>query len=210
MQKQAPNPETCEGWRDFIRLPITNRDLPHEDLRRLRIILASDHFGIISPFRSFDINRSYDTRKGDMTLGTFLNIGYQEGKSWPDVLAERNVKAWTILWNWVNGLGSGATVIPVSGHYKDAFGAAALEAAMVIPGIQTHLTKALMVEMARTFNQDSFIYAGPEVGREVRLFSVSDRGQSGLPLAYDHIKTIGKTYTMEDIENLLASIYKID
>jgi hypothetical protein len=109
----------------------------------------------------------------------------------------------------VNKLGKDVPAVAVSGSFKEVGSIPTLEAAVVIPGIQTQLTKSLMVELARTFNQDNFIYAGPEAGEEVRLYEVSDRGEAGLPLAYDRIRTIGNTRTMAGIESLLGNLYSL-
>lgn len=204
--------EEAVDWGIYLRLPVAE-SCRHEDFDRLCQILSRRHFGIVSPHRTFAHHD--DTPSKGMRQGG--NAGIYAGDQMVLTLVERapdfnsrqalsqsyNENAWKKLCAAM--IRSGFHPLPISGMFTEAGGQPTLEAALIIPG-NSDLSRLLIENTAKIYNQDSFIYAGPETGHEVHLFEAYDRGYSGLPVVYLGTP-IGLVDTIEDIRKLLRRLY---
>jgi hypothetical protein len=215
---------TENDWGSYLKLPVSEDDLLNESqndrLKRLQRILTARHFGIMSPHRSFAHHQDIPQKgmrpegdpaiyRGDQSALRFVGADFRGGKQ--AMKMTHNAAAWSQLRQTVSHLGF--KPLPVTGAFKEKGGELGAEAALVIPGTghgKVQLSQAVLVNLARRYNQDSFIYAGPETQGKVHLFEVSARGKSGLPTAYDHHFPIGSAETPSDIRSLVQRLYKAE
>lgn len=211
------------GWGACINLD-TIAEAVNDRVQRLVTIFKSGNFGIVSPARSFPYHadllhkgmrplnqedpadepgRAGQIFKGDQTVAKFVGGATGMGAK-PAYAANHNAKAWKDIRTQVGGMGF--KPLMVTGSFKEKGGKVATEAGLVIPGISLEALKKL----AGQYNQDSFIYAGPDTKGEVHLYEVSSRGKSGLPTAYDSHFSIGKAETPAAMKTMLARLHAKD
>ncbi len=198
-------------WGIYLKLPISG-NCRHEDFGKLCDIIASGHFGIISPHRSLahhdDMPQRGMRAGGDREIfaGDCLALGFVDaewhGHTRKSLSEAHNEKAWKKLFHTM--LDYGCDPLPICGVFTEKGGQPTLEAAMVVSG--PNLTREFMRCTARNYNQDSFIYVDGIGGDNVQMYEVDDRGPSGLPMSYVG-SIIGHTKTAGDIQDLLGVIY---
>lgn len=194
----------------------------NDRLQRLLKMLKARHFGILSPHRSFahhdeqpllkGMREGGDLHifKGDQTAAKLVGADFRGG-SRMGLKAAHNAEAWRQLKAAVHHLGF--QPLAAVGAYPEKGGEMGTEAAFVIPGqgrMGVKLTPEMMTNLARRYNQDSFIYSGDETNSAVMLFEVTARGKSGLPTAYGKRTPIGTAETPSDIKGLIARLRQPD
>lgn len=184
-------------------------------------ILKSGHFGILSPHRSFPYHHEQvhkgmrklephedpETAKkiysGDESVWKKHGDDFRGG-SRVSLKMAYNSGSWNKLTSAVSHLGF--KFLPATGSFGEKGGSIASEASMIIPGKSNtgvELTQKIMQSLAGEYNQDSFVYAGPETDGEIHLFEVSSRSKSGLPTAYENHFPIGKAELPSSFKELV-------
>ena len=94
--------------------------------------------------------------------------------------------------------------------FQEQGGVLGSEPTLLLPGHSRTgvlLAKVLMVRWAKQYNQDSFIYAGPETNGEIHLFTVVSRGVRGLPTRYSCQVSLGRSDQSTGIKTLIRRLY---
>lgn len=210
-----------EGWGPADIIDLDRLDEAQNDrLQRLDKMIKSKHFGIVSPHRSFAHHDEQPLLKGmrkegdpaiyqgDQTAAKLVGADFRGGGR-QGLKAAHNAEAWRQLKTAVNH--AGFRPLALVGAYPEKGGNMGTEASLIIPGqgnSGVRLTLPIMINFSRRYNQDGFIYSGPETGEKVHLFEVSARGKSGLPTAYDNHFDIGKAKIPSDIKSLAKRLHK--
>ncbi len=211
-----PACEETIDWSVYLRLPIVDALVEKcngDDFWRLKSILASGHFGIISPHRSFahhhedlvTMRQGGDPAifAGDQMIRHI--VGSTIGTGRQSIAKNYNAKAWKHLCQTMYGMGFNP--LPICGIFTEQGGQPTLEAALVLDGrSNADLDFKMMRNLGRICNQDRFIYCGPDVPNDVQSYRVLERCSSGLPSKYIN-EPFGKIKTADDIQALLKRIY---
>jgi hypothetical protein len=196
----------------------------NDRVERMQKILNSGHFGMVSSHRSFPYHHEHanrgmrklephedpktakDTFSGDESVWKKHGEDFRGGSKISMKIAF-NAGSFKKLTSAVDQLGF--KFLPTTGSFGEKGGGVTNEASIVIPGKSktgVELTQKIMQSLAGEYNQDSFIYAGPETDGEIHLFEVSSRSKSGLPNAYENHFPIGKAELPSPFRELLGRI----
>ena len=198
----------------------------NDRVERMQKILNSGHFGILSSHRSFpyhhdqahkgmrqlepheDSKTAKDIFSGDESVWKKHGEDFRGGSKVAMKMAY-NSGSFKNLTSAVDQLGF--KYLPATGSFGEKGGSISSEASIIIPGKSNtgvELTQKIMQSLAGQYNQDSFVYAGPETNGEIHLFNVSARSKSGLPTAYENNFPIGKSELPSSFKELVDRMHK--
>lgn len=198
----------------------------NDRVERMQKILKSGHFGILSSHRSFpyhheqahkgmrklgvdeDPKKAGEIYSGDESVWKKHGEDFRGGSKVAMKMVY-NSGSWNKLTSAVSQLGF--KFLPATGSFGEKGSSVSSEASMIIPGKSNtgvELTQKIMQSLAGEYNQDSFVYAGPETNGEIHIFEVSSRSKSGLPSAYENHCAIGKAESPSSFKELVDRMHK--